>query len=53
MPFPGSILNMPTLQAARGYIRRLLENTRVLRFLNANDRDLQSKLESIASAEAV
>ena len=38
--------NMLTLQVERGFIRRLLENAKVLRFLNANHRDTISELES-------
>ncbi len=44
---------MLNLQVARGFIRRLLENAKVVRFLNANHRDILSELESIAAAETV
>ncbi len=45
--------NMLSLQVARGFVRRLLENTKVVRFLNTNYRDILSELESIAAADTV
>jgi ParB-like chromosome segregation protein Spo0J len=45
--------NMMTLTLARGYIKKLLENGKVVRFLNANHGDILGEFESIAAAETV
>lgn len=45
--------NMLNLTVARGYIKRLLENARVVRFLNSNHREILTEFEAIAAAEAV
>ena len=45
--------NMLNLQVARGFTRRLMENTKVVRFLSVNYRDLLSELESISAADTV
>lgn len=45
--------NMMTLTLARGYIRKLLENVRVVRFLTGNHADLFGEFEVIAAAEMV
>jgi hypothetical protein len=43
--------NMMTLTLARGYIRKLLDNARVVRFLSSNHVDLFGEFEGIATAE--
>jgi ParB-like chromosome segregation protein Spo0J len=45
--------NMLNLTVARGYIKRLLENAKVVRFLTASYRDLLSEFESTAASETV
>lgn len=45
--------NMMTLTLARGYIKRLLENSRVARHLREHHGDLSKELEAIAVAESV
>jgi hypothetical protein len=45
--------NMMTLTLARGYIRKLLDNARVVRFLSGNHADLFGEFEAIAAAEGV
>ncbi len=45
--------NMLNLTLARGYIKKLLENRKVVRFLNGNCRDRLSEFESLAAAEGV
>ena len=45
--------NMLNLTVARGYIKRLLENARVVKFLAANYREILSEFESTAASEAV
>lgn len=45
--------NMLSLTLARGYIRKLLENTKVVRFLTANHADILCEFEAIAAAETV
>jgi ParB-like chromosome segregation protein Spo0J len=45
--------NMMGLTLARGYIKRLLENGKVLRFLSANHPDLAREFEALVSAEMV
>jgi hypothetical protein len=45
--------NMLNLTLARGYIKKLLENGKVVRFLNGNYRDILSEFESVAAAEGV
>jgi hypothetical protein len=41
-----------TFTLARGYIKKLLENAKVVRFLNANYREILSEFEGIAAAES-
>jgi hypothetical protein len=41
------------LTCARGYIKKLLDNAKVVRFLNGNYRDIFSQLETIAAAETL
>jgi hypothetical protein len=43
--------NVLNLTLARGFIKRLLENGKVLRYLNANHADILKELEGIAAAE--
>jgi hypothetical protein len=43
--------NMLNLTCARGYIKKLLENAKVVRFLNANYQEIFSEFEAIAAAE--
>jgi ParB-like chromosome segregation protein Spo0J len=45
--------NMLNLTLARGYIKKLLENGKVVRFLNGNHRDILTEFESVAVAEGV
>ncbi len=45
--------NMLNLTCARGYIKKLLDNAKVVRFLNANHPDIFTEFESIAAAEAL
>jgi hypothetical protein len=45
--------NMLNLTLARGYLKKLLENGKVVRFLNANYPDICSEFETIAAAEGV
>ena len=45
--------NMMSLTLARGYIKRLLENNRVLRHLRDHHGDLLTEFETIATAEMV
>jgi len=45
--------NMLNLTLARGYIKKLLENGKVVRFLNGNYRDMLAEFESLAAAEGV
>lgn len=45
--------NMMSLTLARGYIKKLLDNGKVVRFLNGNYADLCGEFETIVSAEMV
>jgi ParB-like chromosome segregation protein Spo0J len=45
--------NILNLTLARGYTKKLLENSRVVRFLKANYSDLFTEFESIAAGEAL
>ncbi|MDE3067513.1 MAG: ParB N-terminal domain-containing protein [Verrucomicrobiota bacterium] len=45
--------NMLVLTVARGYIKKLLENAKVVRFLNGNFQDILAEFESIAAAESL
>lgn len=45
--------NMMSLTLARSYLRKLLKNGKVVRFLNAHYADLYSELESTAMAEGL
>ena len=45
--------NMFTLQTAQTYIKNLLKNAKVVRYLNANHAEIYSEFETIATAEAV
>jgi hypothetical protein len=45
--------NMLNLTLARGYFKKLLENAKVVRFLNGNCRDFLTEFEAIAAAEGV
>ena len=38
---------------ARGYIKKLLDNAKVVRFLNTNHSDILSEFESITAAESL
>jgi hypothetical protein len=44
--------NMLNLTSARGYVKRLLDNAKVVRFMNGNYPDFLAEFESIA-ADAV
>ena len=43
--------NMLHLTFARGYIKKLLDNAKVVRFLNANHADILAEFEAMAAAE--
>jgi hypothetical protein len=45
--------NIFTLQTAQTYIKNLLKNAKVVRYLNANHAEIYSEFESIAMVEAV
>ena len=45
--------NMMSLTLGRGYIKRLLENSRVLRHLREHHGELLAEFETIAAAESV
>jgi hypothetical protein len=45
--------NMLNLTCARGYIKKLLDNAKVVRFLTGNYADIFSEFEAIATAETV
>lgn len=45
--------NMMNLTLARGYIRRLLDNGKVVRFLGGHHPDVLPEFERIAASEAV
>jgi hypothetical protein len=45
--------NMLNLTAARGYIKKLVENAKVVRFLNGNYREILSDFESIVAVETL
>ena len=45
--------NMLNLTCAKGYIKKLLENVKVVRFLNGNHPDILREFETIAAADAV
>ena len=45
--------NMFTLQTAQTYIKNLLKNAKVVRYLNVNHSEIFSEFESIAAAESV
>jgi len=45
--------NMLNLTCAHGYIKKLIDNAKVVRFLNANHPDIFAEFESIAATETV
>lgn len=45
--------NMFTLQTAQTYIKNLLKNAQVVRYLNANHAEIYSEFEALAAAEMV
>jgi hypothetical protein len=45
--------NMLNLTLARGYVKKLVDNAKVVRFLNANCPDIFSEFEAIAAAETL
>ncbi len=45
--------NMFTLQTAQTYIKNLLKNAKVVRYLNANHSEIYSEFETIAATESV
>ncbi|HEY5297275.1 MAG TPA: plasmid partitioning protein RepB C-terminal domain-containing protein [Verrucomicrobiae bacterium] len=45
--------NMFTLQTAQTYIKNLLKNAKVIRYLNANHTEIYTEFENIAAAESV
>jgi len=45
--------NMFTLQTAQTYIKNLLKNAKVVRYLNANHAEIYTEFEGIAATESV
>jgi hypothetical protein len=45
--------NMLNLTLARSYVKKLIDNAKVVRFLNGNYRDILSEFESLAAAETL
>jgi len=45
--------NMLNLTLARGYVKKLVDNVKVVKFLNANYPDIFSEFETIAAAETL
>jgi ParB-like chromosome segregation protein Spo0J len=45
--------NMLNLALAKGYTKKLLDNAKVVRFLNGNYRDMLSEFQSLAAAQGV
>lgn len=45
--------NMLNLTLARGYIKKLIDNGKVVRFLNANHAEILTEFETIAAADTV
>ena len=45
--------NSMSLTLARGYIKKLLENGKVVRFLNGNHAEILAEFEGISAAETV
>ena len=45
--------NMLNLTLARGYVKKLLDKARVVRYLNANHPDIFTEFESLAAAETL
>jgi ParB-like chromosome segregation protein Spo0J len=45
--------NMLNLALAKGYTKKLLDNAKVVRFLNGNYRDMLSEFETLAAAEGI
>lgn len=45
--------NMLNLTLARGYIKKLLDNAKVVRFLNTSHPDILSEFEAIVAAESI
>lgn len=45
--------NMLNLTLARGYIRKLIDNAKIVRFLNGNHPDIFSEFEALATAETL
>jgi hypothetical protein len=45
--------DMLNLTLARGYVKRLVENAKVVRFLSANCSDILTEFETIAATETL
>ena len=45
--------NMFTLQTAQTYIKNLLKNAKIVRYLNAHHAEIYTEFEAIAAVEAV
>ena len=45
--------SMLNLTLARGYVKKLLDNARIVRFLNGNYGDILAEFEALAAAEGV
>ena len=44
---------MFTLQTAQTYVKNLLKNAKVVRYLNANHSEIYTEFEAIAAAESL
>ena len=44
---------MLNLTLARGYVKKLLDNAKVVRFLNGNYGDILAEFETLAAAETM
>lgn len=45
--------NVLNLTLARGYVKKLLENAKIVRYLNSNHSDIFTEFESLAAADAL
>jgi hypothetical protein len=45
--------NVLTLTVSRGYIRKLVDNPKVVRFLNANHPEILTEFQAFSAAEAL
>ena len=45
--------NVLNLTLARGYVKKLLENSKVARYLNSNHADILTEFKALAAADAL